>query len=123
VLQLITGRKWFYLLAVFEKNAENCFAENCQKSLKIVIITTTPGQNSSSSSPYLIYGILKLIGVDVSHGDAGLGSNPVDKVDVGVVVDERVLRRLGVRLETGARLPEVGQAVAASTPGTRKSML
>jgi hypothetical protein len=27
---------------VFEKNA-NCFAENCQKSQKIVIITSTPG--------------------------------------------------------------------------------
>jgi hypothetical protein len=28
----------------FEKNA-NCFAENCQKSQKIVIITSTPGPN------------------------------------------------------------------------------
>jgi hypothetical protein len=29
---------------VFEKNA-NCFAENWEKSQKIVIITTTPGGN------------------------------------------------------------------------------
>jgi hypothetical protein len=32
---------------VFEKNA-NFFAENCQKSQKIVIITSTPGKNSFS---------------------------------------------------------------------------
>jgi hypothetical protein len=29
---------------VFEKNA-NFFAENCQKSQKIVVITSTPGAN------------------------------------------------------------------------------
>ncbi len=36
--------------------------------------------------------ILQLIGVDVSDGNSGLGSNPVD--EVGVVVDERVLGRV-----------------------------
>ena len=48
--------------------------------------------------------------------DPGLGSNPVDKVDVGVVVDERVLRGLVVALEAGAGLAEVGQAITATTP-------
>jgi predicted dinucleotide-binding enzyme len=38
---------------VFEKNA-NFFAENRQKSQKIVIITSVPGQASQSSFPHLI---------------------------------------------------------------------
>ena len=49
--------------------------------------------------------------------DPGLGSNPVDEVDVGVVVDERVLGGLVVALKPGAGLAEVGQAVPATTPG------
>jgi hypothetical protein len=34
---------------VFEKNA-NFFAENCRKSQKIVIITSTPGANPTTAS-------------------------------------------------------------------------
>jgi hypothetical protein len=38
--------KMFIITVVFEKNA-NFFAENCQKSPKIVIITSTPGHTVS----------------------------------------------------------------------------
>jgi hypothetical protein len=37
---------------VFEKNA-NFFAENCQKSQKIVIITSTPEKNTSFFSSFV----------------------------------------------------------------------
>jgi hypothetical protein len=37
--------KMLIITLVFEKNA-NFFAENCQKSQKIVIITSTPGMNN-----------------------------------------------------------------------------
>jgi flagellar biogenesis protein FliO len=39
---LLVFAKIVILALVFEKNA-NIFAENCQKSQKIVIITSTPG--------------------------------------------------------------------------------
>jgi hypothetical protein len=40
--------KNFIIALVFEKNA-NFFAEHCQKSQKIVIITSTPGRTASES--------------------------------------------------------------------------
>jgi hypothetical protein len=40
---LLVFAKIVILTLVFEKNA-NFFAENCQKSQKIVIITSTPGR-------------------------------------------------------------------------------
>ena len=42
-------------------------------------------------------------------------------VDVGVVVDERVLGRFGRRLVAGTSLAEVGESIPASTPETRKT--
>jgi hypothetical protein len=39
---------------VFEKNA-NFFAENCRKSQKIVIITSTPGPRQSTQLPEKLY--------------------------------------------------------------------
>jgi hypothetical protein len=41
--------KMLIITLVFEKNA-NYFAENCQKSQKIVIITSTPGQGHRNRS-------------------------------------------------------------------------
>jgi hypothetical protein len=40
--------KKFIITLVFDKNA-NFFAENCQKSQKIVIITSVPGANNRRS--------------------------------------------------------------------------
>ena len=56
----------------------------------------------------------------MSDGNTRLGSNPVDKVDVGVVVDERVLGRFGRRLVAGTSLAEVSEPIPASTPERKK---
>jgi hypothetical protein len=44
--------KFFIITLVFEKNA-NFFAENWQKSQKIVIITSTPGTDGNKNSPFV----------------------------------------------------------------------
>jgi hypothetical protein len=49
--------KFVIITLVFEKNA-NFFAENCQKSQKIVIITSTPGHPDANARGQLpIYAI------------------------------------------------------------------
>jgi hypothetical protein len=50
--------KILIITLVFEKNA-NFFAENCQKSQKIVIITSTPGQQG--------------VGREITIGKRGIG--------------------------------------------------
>ena len=50
--------------------------------------------------------------------DPRLGPNPAHEVDVGVVVDERVLRRFRRWLVPGARLAKVGETVPAPAPET-----
>jgi hypothetical protein len=47
-------KNWILTL-VFEKNAI-FFAENCQKSQKIVIITSTPDAGNSLASVFYIHG-------------------------------------------------------------------
>jgi hypothetical protein len=54
----------------------------------------------------------------VGNRDPGLGPNPAHEVDVGVVVDQRVLRRFRRRLVPGARLAKVGETVPAPAPET-----
>lgn len=62
--------------------------------------------------------VLQLVGVDMSDGNPGLGSNPVD--EVRVVVDERVLGRvLHRRLVCRARFTQVGQPVSTPTPAKK----
>jgi D-amino-acid oxidase len=50
---------------VFEKNA-NFFAENCRKSLEIVIITSVPGHRAANIS-------LQLLKVIHNYGHGGSG--------------------------------------------------
>jgi hypothetical protein len=53
--------KKLIITLVFEKNA-NFFAKNCQKLQKIVIITSVPGNNPTTSEFTTTYNVSVLVG-------------------------------------------------------------
>jgi hypothetical protein len=59
---------------VFEKNA-NFFAENCQKSQKIVIITSTPGQ--VVPHPESLFEVLEYEGDDADGVEGQVELEPI----------------------------------------------